>query len=81
MLYHAGKPVVPIRGVLIREGQGGAKTHALLCTDQTLSALKMVRRGMARWQVEVTFEESRAHLGVGTPRQWNERAMARGTPV
>ena len=24
-----------------------------------------------RWQVEVTFEEARAHLGVETQRQWS----------
>ena len=34
-----------------------------------------------RWQVEVTFEEVRAHLGVETQRQWNDLAIARTTPV
>ena len=78
---HVGKSVVPSRGVLIRKGQGGAKTHAWLCPDRTLSALEIVRHVMARWQVDVTCEASRVHLGVGTLRQWNERAIARGTPV
>lgn len=36
---------------------------------------------MRRWQVEVTFEESRRHLGVETQRQWSERAIARTTAV
>ena len=36
---------------------------------------------MLRWQVEVTFEELRAHLGVETQRQWSERAIARTTPA
>jgi len=34
-----------------------------------------------RWQVEVTFEEARAHLGMETQRQWSERAIARTTPL
>ena len=34
-----------------------------------------------RWQVEVTFAESRAHLGLETQRQWNDRAIVRTTPV
>jgi hypothetical protein len=34
-----------------------------------------------RWQVEVTFEEVRAHLGVETQRQWSDKAIARTTPV
>ena len=34
-----------------------------------------------RWQMEVTFEEARAHLGVETQRQWSKSAIARTTPV
>jgi len=36
---------------------------------------------LVRWQVEVTFEEVRAHLGVETRRQWSDLSMARSTPV
>ena len=36
---------------------------------------------MLRWQLEVTFQEVRAHLGVETQRQWSDRAIARTTPV
>jgi hypothetical protein len=32
-----------------------------------------------RWQVEVTFGETRAHLGVETQRQWNDNAIMRTT--
>ena len=31
--------------------------------------------------MEVTFEEARAHLGMETQRQWNDRAIARTTPA
>ena len=31
--------------------------------------------------MEVTFEEARAHRGMATQRQGNERAMARATPA
>jgi len=30
--------------------------------------------------MEVTFEEARAHLGMKTQRQWNDRAIPRTTP-
>jgi hypothetical protein len=33
-----------------------------------------------RWTIETTFEESRAHLGVETQRQWSDQAIARTTP-
>ena len=36
---------------------------------------------MDRWGLEVTFEETREHLGVETQRQWSNRAIARSTPV
>ena len=36
---------------------------------------------MRRWQLEVTYEEARAHLGVETQRQWSERAILRTTPA
>ena len=35
---------------------------------------------MFLWNVEVTFEEARAHLGVETQRQWSDLSIARSTP-
>ena len=34
-----------------------------------------------RWQLEVTFQEVRTHLGMETQRQWSDLAIARTTPV
>jgi hypothetical protein len=34
-----------------------------------------------RWQLEVTFEEARRHLGVETQRQWSGLAIRRTTPA
>jgi hypothetical protein len=34
-----------------------------------------------RWSLEVTFEETRRHLGVETQRQWSDLAIVRTTPV
>ena len=33
-----------------------------------------------RWQTEVTFEETRRHLGIETNRQWSDKAIQRTTP-
>ena len=67
--------------MLIRDPQGKFDTQALLSTDLTLSALEIVTDFVQRWQLEVTFEESVAHLGMETQRQWNDRAIARTTPT
>ena len=74
--YHSGKPVIPIRWVLIRDPEGLLEPIALLCTDQELSALDIVTYFVRRWSVEVTLQEGRAHLGVETQRQWSDLAIA-----
>jgi hypothetical protein len=79
--YHSAKPVVPIRWVLIRDPLGEFEPQALLSTDQAAAAAQIVEWFVLRWQVEVTFEEARAHLGVETQRQWSDLAILRTTPA
>jgi hypothetical protein len=79
--YHNGIPPVPIRWVLIRDPQGAYETIALLSTTPDLNPLQIVNWFVQRWQVEVTFEEVRAHLGVETQRQWSDQAIERTTPL
>jgi hypothetical protein len=78
--YHAGKPAVPIRWVLIRDPEGEFETQALLCTKLEATPQQILEWFVQRWQMEVTFEEARAHLGVETQRQWSDKAIARTTP-
>ena len=78
--YHAGMPTVPLRWVLIRDPLKQFETQALLCTDQEAAPSFILECFVQRWQVEVTFEEARAHLGVETQRQWSGKAIARTTP-
>jgi len=78
--YHAGMPAVPIRWVLIRDPAGKFATQALLSTNLAATPPQIIEWFVMRWQVEVTFEEARAHLGVETQRQWNGLAIARTTP-
>ena len=68
--YHSGKPAVPVRWVLLRDPEGKLAPVALLSTDQGLAAEMIVVYFARRWSVEVTLEETRAHLGVETQRQW-----------
>ncbi len=79
--YHSGKPVIPLRWVLIRDPKGEYDPLALLCTQLDYSALQIVNWFVHRWQIEVTFEEARRHLGLETQRQWSDKAIARTTPV
>jgi len=79
--YHSGKPVVPIRWVLLRDPLGKFEPQALLSTEQSTAPQQIVEWFVQRWQVEVTFEEARAHLGVETQRQWSDLAIVRTTPA
>ena len=79
--YHTGKPPVPIRWVLIRDPLHRFDSQALLCTDPAISPAQIIEWFVLRWQIEVTFQETRAHLGVETQRQWSDRAISRTTPV
>ena len=78
--YRIGLPVLPVRWVLTRDHHGEREPRAYFCTDQSQSPVEVVSSCIKRWTIEVTFEESRAHLGVQTQRQWSDLAIERSTP-
>jgi len=79
--FHNGKMPLPIRWVLIRDPQEEYDALALLCTDPAQDMLYIVHCFVLRWRLEVTFEETRRHLGIETQRQWSDKAIARTTPL
>jgi hypothetical protein len=79
--FHGGQPPLPIRWVLIRDPKGKFKTQALLSTDLNVAPVQMIKWFVLRWQLEVTFHETREHLGVETQRQWSDLAIMRTTPA
>jgi hypothetical protein len=72
---------VSIRWVLICDPDGKFESQALLSTDPDADPVQIVEWFVQRWQLEVTFEEARAHLGIETQRQWSDLAILRTTPV
>jgi hypothetical protein len=72
---------VALRWVLIRDPQKQFDPQALLSTQPEHTPEQMLTWFVRRWTLEVTCEEARAHLGLETQRQWNERAIARTTPA
>jgi hypothetical protein len=81
MWYHTGVPPVPIRWLLVRDPKGELEPQAFLATDLNARPRDILSWFVSRWQVEVTFAEVRAHLGVETQRQWSDKAILRTTPV
>jgi hypothetical protein len=88
--YTQGRDPVPIRFVLVRYEETNKRTgkitvHAAVffCSDvadTTLTPERIIGIYVGRWNIEVTFEQMRAHLGLETQRHWSVRAIERTTP-
>ena len=76
----SGEPALPIRWVLSRDPAGQLEPRAFFSTKPSDTPTSIVAQFAKRWTIEVTFEESRAHLGVETQRQWSDRAIEREAP-
>lgn len=80
-LWHRdGEEPLPVRWVLLRDPTGKRDPFALFCTDESASMPQIIAWYLSRWQIEVTFEEVRAHLGFQTQRHWSARAVRRTAP-
>ena len=79
--YRPGSKIVPLRWVLVRDPTRTRTTQAFFSTDPELAAEDILALYVRRWQIEVTFAEVRAHLGVETQRQWSDLAIMRTTPA
>jgi len=81
-LWHTpGQDPVRLRWVLVADPAGEDRPQAFFATDDGLTPERIVEVFVLRWNVEVTFEETRRHLGVETQRQWSDLAIARTTPA
>jgi hypothetical protein len=78
--YRIGQPVLPIRWILVRDPKGRLEPRAYFSTCTHDQPRAIVHQFIKRWSIETTFEESRAHLGPETQRQWSDRAIERTTP-
>ena len=67
--------------VLVKDPNGKAEPQAFLSTDLNATPEQILLWFRQRWQVEVTFEQVRAHLGVESQRQWSNLAILRTTPA
>jgi len=77
--YSPGEKPLPIRWVLVVDPDKN-QAEAFFSTDLQLIPEQIINWFVLRWNIEVIFEESRAHLGIETQRQWSDKAIARTTP-
>ena len=79
--YRTGTPPTLLRWVLVRDPDGKMEPQAFFCTDTDMDPAEVISNFAKRWEMEVTFQEVRTHLGVETQRQWSKNAIARTTPA
>ena len=72
---------MPIRWLLVRDPLGELQPQVFLCTDLDAAPVDILQWFVSRWQLEVTFQDARAHLGVETQRQRSDLAILRTTPA
>jgi hypothetical protein len=78
--YKPRKGIVPIRWVFVHDSQGTHRDDYFYTTDTSLTAEQMVTWFTARWSIETTFQEVRAHLGFETTRQHVAQSVLRTAP-
>jgi len=78
--YKAGQGLVPIRWVFTHDMQGTHRDGYFYTTNPALDPAQIVSWFTARWAIETTFQEVRAHLGFETPRQRVANSILRTGP-
>jgi hypothetical protein len=74
--------VVPIRWVCVLAQPGIDNDNAYFYSNDTaMDAARVIELYALRWNIEVTFEEARAWLGIETTRHWCRQSVLRVTPI
>ena len=66
--YRQGQGLVPVRWVYVRDLTGDHRDEYFFSTEIRMSVKRIVETFVGRWDIEVTFEEMREHLGLETTR-------------
>lgn len=78
--YRSGAGLVPIRWVFVHDCTGTHRDEYFYSTDLSLSPAELIACYTGRWNIETTFQEMRAHLGLETTRGWCRQTILRAAP-
>jgi len=79
--YLSGRAPIPLNIIVLRKTENVKDIVVLFSTSKEHTPKQIINWFILRWNIEVTFEEVRAHLGVETQRQWSDKAIERTTPL
>jgi DDE superfamily endonuclease len=74
-------PERPLRVVATEAVKGGRGQEAFYSTCYEATAEQVIAWYAMRWSVEVTFHDSKQHLGFEQPQGWTRRSVERTAPL
>jgi hypothetical protein len=78
--YKSGQALVPLRWVFVRDLTGTHRDEYFYSTDPSVAVATLIGYYTARWNIETTFQELRAHLGLESTRGWCAKTVLRAAP-
>jgi DDE superfamily endonuclease/Archaeal putative transposase ISC1217 len=78
--YKSGRPLVPVRWVFVRDRAGTHRDEYFFTTAEAMSPKEVIETYTARWNIETTFQEMRAYLGLETTRGRVRATVLRAEP-
>jgi hypothetical protein len=78
--YKSGVGLVAVRWVYVHDVTGTHRDDYLYSTDVALTAQAIIEEYTGRWNIETTFQEMRAYLGLETTRGWCRNTVVRAAP-
>jgi hypothetical protein len=78
--YQAGEGLVAVLWVWVHDCTGTHRDEYFFTTDVRWTAPAVIETYTGRWNIETTFEEMRAYLGLETTRGWTEKTVLRAAP-
>jgi hypothetical protein len=74
-------PNRPLRVVATQALHGGRGIEVFYSTYHEATAEQVLQWYAMRWSVEVTFHDSKQHLGFAEPQGWSRQAVERTAPM
>lgn len=78
--YKAGQGLVPVRWVYVHDLTGTHRDEYFYSTDVDMTPQEIIEAYTERWNIETTFEDARAYLGLESTCGWCERTVGRAEP-
>lgn len=78
--YKSGEGLMPVRWVYVHDRSGTHRDDYLFTTNVNMTPQEIIEAYTRRWNIETTFEEMRAHLGLETTRGWSRWTVLRAAP-